>query len=459
MSLTRRSLLGTGAAMGGVALLAACGTAATTGAPKEDMAEAPKAEEKTEMMEKPVLKISNYHAEEDPRWKALSQTFATAEESLNITIEATPDRTFDGGVFAKRNTEFAAGEAGVDITYNQVNWALKWGLTGVIEELTPYFAKGPRSKEDYFAGELVNWSWGPNLYGVPFQSGGEVFHVNKDLLTQAGVDMPPPDWSYDDLLEMSRKLTNADENRWALVIYQNYVFYMMGTWMYNFGGQILNETKDKAVYGTDPLSLEGAQFNIDLALKHKVIAPGASEIGVEFPKGTYHIENQFAAMENNGIYRHNGIRPHLGEALDFLPPPKGLDQRVTVLGNAYSILSLSEAKDLAWDFLMWFHSDESMLETPHFGSIAWPPVIEYATHPVWLEPFKGTRVTDVVDVWISGGHDAMIVPEGTEAWGIDIEWTRKAISGEVTVPEAFRSSAEEMNVLFSQRPEEWKMQM
>jgi ABC-type glycerol-3-phosphate transport system substrate-binding protein len=422
MTLTRRSLLGAGAAAGGAALLAACGTAATTGAPQEDMAEAPAKEaEAPKMEEKPVLKISNYHAEEDPRWKALSSTFATGEESLGITIEATPDRTFDGGVFAKRNTEFAAGEAGVDITYNQVNWALKWGLTGVIEELTPYFAKGPRSKEDYFAGELVNWS-------------------------------------YDDLLEMSRKLTNADENRWALVIYQNYVFYMMGTWMYNFGGQILNETKDKAVYGTDPLSLEGAQFNIDLALKHKVIAPGASEIGIEFPKGTYHIENQFAAMENNGIYRHNGIRPHLGEALDFLPPPKGLDQRVTVLGNAYSILSLSEAKDLAWDFLMWFHSDESMLETPHFGSIAWPPVIEYATHPVWLEPFKGTRVTDVVDVWISGGHDAMIVPEGSEAWGIDINWTRKAISGEVTVPEAFRSSAEEMNVLFSQRPEEWKMQ-
>ena len=70
---------------------------------------------------------------------------------------------------------------------------------------------------------------------------------------------------------------------------------------------------------------------------------------------------------------------------------------------------------------MWFHSDESMLETPHFGSIAWPPVIEYATHPKWLEPFKGTRVTDVVDVWISGGHDALIVPEGSEAWGIDIE--------------------------------------
>ena len=104
----------------------------------------------------------------------------------------------------------------MDITYNQVNWALKWGLTGVIEELTPYFAKGPRSKEDYFAGELVNWSWGPNLYGVPFQSGGECFHINKDLCSRkAGVEIPPPDWSYDDLLEISRKLTNEDEKQWA----------------------------------------------------------------------------------------------------------------------------------------------------------------------------------------------------------------------------------------------------
>ena len=330
------------------------------------------------------------------------------------------------GSLGNANTEFAAGITAVDITYNQVNWALKWGLTGVIEELTPYFAKGPRSKEDYFAGELINWSWGPNLYGVPFQSGGENFMINKDMFTKAGVEIPPPDWSYDDLLEISRKLTNVEEKQWGLVVYQNYVFYMMGTWMYNFGGQILNETKDKALYGTDPQSLEGAQFNIDLALKHKLTPP--PEIREVIPKGQNHIEARFVAMENNGIYRHNGIRPHLGEALDFLPPPKGLDQRVTVLGNAYSIMALSEAKDLAWDFLMWFHSDESMLETPHFGSIAWPPVIEYATHPKWLEPFKGTRVTDVVDVWISGGHDAMIVPEGSEAWSIDINWTRKAIS-------------------------------
>ena len=455
MRMTRRSLLGSGVAAGGIAILAACGTAvATTEGPKADMAEAPKAEEAKVMEEKPVLVISNYHAPDDPRWTALSETFRVGAESLNITIEPSPDRG-NGGVFGKRNTEFAAGITAVDITYNQVNWALKWGLTGVIDELTPYFAKGPRSKEDYFAGELVNWSWGPNLYGVPFQSGGETFLINKDMFTKAGVEIPPPDWSYDDLLDISRKLTNVDEKQWGLVIYQNYVFYMMGTWMYNFGGQILNETKDRALYGTDPQSLEGAQFNIDLALKHRVIPP--AEVRELIPKGQNHIEARFVAMENNGIYRHNGVRPHLGEALDFLPPPKGLDQRVTVLGNAYSIMALSEAKDLAWDFLMWFHSDESMLETPHFGSIAWPPVIEYATHPKWLEPFKGTRVTDVVDVWISGGHDAMIVPEGSEAWAIDRNWTKKAVSGEINAAEAFRSSADEMNVLFSNRPAEWAM--
>ena len=132
MRMTRRSLLGSGVAAGGIAILAACGTAvAPTGEPKADMAEAPKAEEAKVMEEKPVLVISNYHAETDPRWVALTETFKVGAESLGIDIKTTPDRTFDGGVFAKRNAEFAAGEAGVDITYNQVNWALKWGLTGV----------------------------------------------------------------------------------------------------------------------------------------------------------------------------------------------------------------------------------------------------------------------------------------------------------------------------------------
>jgi len=434
--------------------MAACGAvpaAPAAEAPKAAAPAAPKAEAAPKMVVKEIT-ISNYHSPEDPRWKALSETFKIGEQALGMKINTTLEFR---EVQQKRNAEFAAGTTNVDITYNQVNWVLQWGLNGVIEELTPYFAKGPRKKEDYFAGELVNWSWGPALYGVPFQSGGECFLINKDWFNKAGINLPPKNWTYDDLLDIARKLTKPEQKKWGLVIYQNWVFYMMGTYMYNFGGKVLNETKDKALYGTDPKSLAGAQYNVELALKHKVIPP--PEISKEIPQGLFHIEAQFVAMENNGIYRHNGIRPHLKENLDFLPPPKGADQRVTVLGNAYSIMKLSKAKDLAWDFLMWFHSDQGMLETPHFGAIAWPPVIKYATHPKWLEPFKGTRVMDVVDVWVSGGHDAMVVPEGSQAWDIDIKWTNKAIAGEITVPEAFRQSAEELNVLFGRRPKEWRM--
>ena len=112
MRMTRRSLLGSGVAAGGIAILAACGTAvAPTGEPKADMAEAPKAEEAKVMEEKPVLVISNYHAETDPRW---TSSYRDVQESVlspsALTIQTTPDRTFDGGVFAKRNTEFAAGD-------------------------------------------------------------------------------------------------------------------------------------------------------------------------------------------------------------------------------------------------------------------------------------------------------------------------------------------------------------
>ena len=38
----------------------------------------------------------------------------------------------------------------------------------------------------------------------------------------------------------------------------------MGTFILNYGGKILNNPPDQALYGNDPNSIRGAEFNVDL---------------------------------------------------------------------------------------------------------------------------------------------------------------------------------------------------
>ena len=50
---------------------------------------------------------------------------------------------------------------------------------------------------------------------------------------------------------------------------------MMGTFVYNFGGKLLNETSDRALYGEDAKSIQGAELDVDLHQRRYTPTPEA----------------------------------------------------------------------------------------------------------------------------------------------------------------------------------------
>ena len=79
-----------------------------------------------------------------------------------------------------------------------------------------------------------------------------------------------------------------------------------------------------------------------------------------------------------------------------------------------------------------------------------------ASTPQWLEIFKGTHIDDVSAVWQSGGHDLMVLPEGSKAWTTANTPLNDALAGKVATKDAMQESARQLNILFSQRPPNWK---
>jgi ABC-type glycerol-3-phosphate transport system substrate-binding protein len=339
---------------------------------------------------------------------------------------------------------------------NQVNWVIPGGLSGLFVDQFEYLRRDKVDARQYYKADWESWQWKGKQWAIPMQAGGEVVLYNRKLFDAKGIRRPHKDWTYDEFLDACRKLNDPTTNRFAVTIGANGLNQMMGTFVLAFGGKLLNEARDRALYGDDAKAIQGAEFDVDLHVKHRVTPSGDALLTV--PAGKQPIELEMAAMEFNGIFRHTNVRAAIGaEHLDFAPPPKGPTglQSASMWGNAWSILALSRAKEAAWQVLRWLHTREGML-APQITAIAWPPLIWAANAPQWQDQFKGTRIAEATKVWETGGHDIIVVPEGNEAWTTMNAPVQRALRGEVGPRDAMRESATSLNELFGRRPPAWR---
>jgi multiple sugar transport system substrate-binding protein len=395
-----------------------------------------------------------YLAPSDPRADMVKDAWRTVEKTTGLKITVVEETS--NIIWDKRQTEFAAGTTGVDICYLTTAWHVPGGLRGMFVDLNPLAKRDKYDLNQYYKGAIDTWSWKGKLWALAFALGFEAVLYNKAHFQAKGVKFPTKDWTYDDFLETCRKLNDPANNRWAVDVQQNGLHYMMGTFVLNYGGKRLNDAKDKALWGDDPKSIQGAELDVDLHTKYRYTP--TAEARATIPAGKFPIELNMAAMEIDGVFRHSSIRPAIGtENLDFAPPPKGPTgvQTTAVGGNSWAIMSLSKVKDAAWEALKANHSKEALLG-PQIGSIAWPPTIWAANSPQWLDQFKGTHIVEAQEIAQKAAHDYLIVPEGQDMLTLANAPLNSALKGEIATRDAMKKSADDVNALFARRPPEWR---
>jgi ABC-type glycerol-3-phosphate transport system substrate-binding protein len=435
-------MLGSGA--GAALALAACG-APGSGGPPQTVA-------KLEGPPKRVTFVKTQATElKDGAWR---DTFKIAEQAINVIPELVVEPA--NGFYPKRVAEHAAGSANADVTINALNQFLPMGLSGMIVDLMPMFRRDKLDASQYYKADFDSWLWKGKLYALTYQAGGECVMYDKNAFLARGAKLPAKDWTYDDFLQATQRLNDPSKNYYAVHVQQNVIQYMMATFMRNFGGQVLNEARDKALYADDAKSVQGAELNVDLHQRYRV-AWTAALIKDHIAPGTTPMRSKQAAMEINGITAAPDIRDAIGQQnLDYVPPPKGPGaQMARLAGNSWSILSLSPNQEAAWTVLKWLHTKEGLIG-PQLNALAWPPLLWAAESPQWMEPFKGTRIADVTDVWRRAGHNQLVIPEGDRALQLMNQPIARALAGEISTKDALREGQTQVNQLFAERPAEWR---
>jgi len=288
-----------------------------------------------------------YHGTSEVRRGKQLEAFNAKYPNITVKVEEVPE-DFPTKVF----TLAAAGTLPDEVRVWEPH-VLEFGRAGQLQDLQPMIdAESSFQPEDFYESFYNFPVVGGKRFGVADDWNGHIGYYNKDLFDQAGVAYPTVDWTWDDHVEMARKISKPDQQIWGTGLYYGWLH-----WNYKFiwqnGGQVYNADYTQCLLDS-PEAAEGIQFWADLAHEGEIMpGPGGEEPHVVFGAG------------RGGITRSGSWELAAYEGQPFkwsiVPEPKHKERR-TLLHTAFHVIpTTTKNVDAAWKYLNFVVGPEGIL--------------------------------------------------------------------------------------------------
>lgn len=176
-----------------------------------------------------------------------------------------------GGYPSKILTQIASGTA-PDLFFIPGNSPIDLAKKGVLLDLTDYIERDKDYFADIYPRLMEAQRYKGRIYALPGNANTDVLYYNKTLFDEAGVEYPNGDWTWQDMLEASIKLTKKGEGggvvQFGLLPYEIRLFILQN------GGVLWNKDKSKCIINS-PETIEAIEFHKDLKYKYHVSPTGS----------------------------------------------------------------------------------------------------------------------------------------------------------------------------------------
>ena len=225
------------------------------------------------------------------------------------------------------------------------------------------FVKTDADKEwlnSFYASFMENSQTGGKTYGIPFQRSTPVLYYNKDAFKEAGLDPNTPPATWDEMVEMGKKLVKKNANgeieRYGVRIPSSGFPYWLFQGLTTQNNVILANSDGNQTNFDDPKVVEALEYLIALSKEHGVMADGIIEWGAT-PKAFF--EGKTAMMwttTGNLTNVRNNAPFDFGVAMLPANERRGAP---TGGGNFYMFKGSSDAELAAsFDFIKWITAPE-----------------------------------------------------------------------------------------------------
>ena len=219
-------------------------------------------------------------------------------------------------------------------------------------------------------GDMHSWA-------VPFDGAlGKVLLYRRDLFDAKGIAYPTIDWTWDDLLDACRKMTDPAEGTYGLMLGGGVTesWYWI-TFLWSAGGEVMvyDEAKDQWRCTFDSRAAAVAlDFYVQLCTEPWVDDHGKKRHGYVFKDPARsnakwdngQIAMKFAYIEQQVLQR---INP---DVLGLVPVPLGAPDETgrrvrggelnSRMQGLYSRIENIVVRDAAWEYLLWYDCDEAL---------------------------------------------------------------------------------------------------
>lgn len=261
--------------------------------------------------------------------------------------------------FQKLHLLFASNMAPDVIFINNI-YAPIYIKAGLLEDLSTYFKN--ELKNDVFIDQAVKtFTYDGKIYAIPRDISNLVIYYNKDIFDKKGIPYPNKNWTPNDLLKTSQRLTDSSTFG---INFEDQSLY----WLYyleaNGGGILSDDSKEIIINATK--SIEALQFYSDLVNKYKV-APSKAQVA-SMTTAQMFMQGKLG-MYLGGRWMVPKFRKSIGFDWDVVNFPASEKNKVLIDSSGWAISKNSNNKENAARLIKFLSSEESIEKFSKSGLI------------------------------------------------------------------------------------------
>jgi len=190
-------------------------------------------------------------------WEPLQELTREFEQRHpGVTVRLT---SLGGAAGSQDRVKFLlAGDVPLDLARIDVTELAAYATEGALLDLEPFFAADPTwDPAHWFTATLdAARDRRGHLYGLPQTFTPYVMYVNESLLAAEGIERPPPDWTWEDLAEIARRVTrdlDGDGRPDQFGISLTQWLQAVTPWIWQAGGELMSEDGSVSRLGEPPV--------------------------------------------------------------------------------------------------------------------------------------------------------------------------------------------------------------
>jgi multiple sugar transport system substrate-binding protein len=369
-----------------------------------------------------TIRYANFSAGEDnaATLKQMVALFEKANPDVKITLES---MGYGDNYWTTLVTRIAGGDA-PDVFELNMEQFLAYSIRGATRPLDDLFASTGTSKAIYGEGLLNAVRFDGKIMAVPQSFSTVVLIYNKDLFDKAGVAYPQSNWTWDDALKASQKISALGNDIWGTFNpIQFWEFYKVV--QQNGGGLMTPDGKKFTI--NSPANIATLQYMLDRVWKHNVM-PNREQLAGR-PEADLFIAGKLG-MWLNGVWSFTDLQKRANFRWGIEVEPGNTSKATHFFGNVAAISRTTKNADAAFRFINFMASDPAVVQlrlnaqwelptvsdpsimeqylkvTPPDNKIAVLESLQYAVKPPALEQFS--ELTNIVNTQIELARDRAV---------------------------------------------------